>query len=520
LFRLLAILAIYTFGNSSLSQLSAQADSLQTGFKIFYFASGNKSSEGNLLNGKPEGIWKSYYESGQLKSIGKRTNHQLDSTWIFYDIDGNISSSISYKKGKKDGEKLSFEGGRLILEEHFSNDIKTGVERAFHANGVLRRIAQYENAKLHGMVYEYDSTGVLKELKTYENGVILSLRKVNHLDKRGLKQGLWVKLFENRSIYQEMTYKDNMLDGYLKTFDRKGELQKVEKYVNGVLQDDAKELKALKVTKTYYPGAKVKSKGVFDNNQAIGLHLNYDSLGNIIQASIYEQGILLAQGITDFQNRKQGVWKEYYDDGNIKSEGEYEDDLKIKEWKYYYPSGKIEQRGSFLKGKLTGTWRWYFENGRLLREEVYRNGLEDGISLEYGNEGDTLAYGEYLDGEKEGIWLIRSGDILMKGNYQSGQKNGLWQYIFLDGTIRFSGNYTQGFPDGKHSYYHTNGKIQQEGRYKMGKKDGDWRKFDENGLVIFTVTYKDGIEIKYEGVRIKPGFEPEDYAFIVEDTYF
>lgn len=38
------------------------------GFNTFYYPGGVKSSEGNLKNGKPDGYWKSYYESGRLKS--------------------------------------------------------------------------------------------------------------------------------------------------------------------------------------------------------------------------------------------------------------------------------------------------------------------------------------------------------------------------------------------------------------------------------------------------------------------
>jgi len=504
-------------GNSSL--INAQ-DTLYTGLKTFYYPSGKKSSEGKLLNGKPEGIWKNYYENSNLRSVGKRTNHQLDSIWTFYHKEGFISQIITYKDGKKNGVKKSFEDNQLVMEEWFENDVKVGEERTFHANGKLKTISPYKDSKLDGNAFEYDSLGLLQELREYSEGVITRMRKVNRSDKRGLKQGLWVKLFENRKIYQEMTYKDNLLHGYLKTFYPNGELEKVEKYANGILQTDPKELNNVRMAKTYYPGAKVKTMGAFDGDIPVGLHLEYDTLGNIIASTIYEQGYVLAKGLTDAQNKKQGFWQEFYEDGSIKAEGEYLDDLKIKTWNYSYPSGSKEQSGNYVNGKPSGKWLWFYENGDLLREEEYRNGLEDGFAIEYAQNGDTLSFGEYLDGEKEGKWIKQSGVLKMQGTYKFGQKDGKWEYLFADGKKRFSGNYIQGFPEGKHTYYHENGKTQQEGTYRMGKKEGDWRKYNEDGLVIFTVTYKDGIEIKYEGVKIKPGFEPEDYEFIVEDTYF
>ncbi|HQO86279.1 MAG TPA: hypothetical protein PKX84_01370 [Bacteroidia bacterium] len=68
------IAAFFIFFNSN---LFAQTDSTVTnGFKTFYYHNGNKSSEGNFVNGKPEGLWKSYFENGKLKSEGSRHNNK------------------------------------------------------------------------------------------------------------------------------------------------------------------------------------------------------------------------------------------------------------------------------------------------------------------------------------------------------------------------------------------------------------------------------------------------------------
>ena len=58
--------------------------------KQFFYPDGSVSSEGTMVNGKPDGYWKSYYQDGTLKSVGKRTNFQLDSIWCFYDEHGNL----------------------------------------------------------------------------------------------------------------------------------------------------------------------------------------------------------------------------------------------------------------------------------------------------------------------------------------------------------------------------------------------------------------------------------------------
>ena len=82
------------------SQLSVWS---QNEFKVFYYANGQKSSEGYLDQGKPNGYWKNYYDSGILKSEGNRKDFQLDSTWKFFRGDGSLQQSIEYKENLKQG---------------------------------------------------------------------------------------------------------------------------------------------------------------------------------------------------------------------------------------------------------------------------------------------------------------------------------------------------------------------------------------------------------------------------------
>ena len=41
----------------------------------------------------------------------------------------------------------------------------------------------------------------------------------------------------------------------------------------------------------------------------------------------------------------------------------------------------------------------------------------------------------------------------------------------------------------------------------MGKKDGTWKKYDKEGAVLLVSTFENGIEMKIDGVKIKPAFE-------------
>lgn len=56
-------------------------------------------TKGNLKEGKKVGVWKSWYENGNLKLIQTFTNGLLDGNSEYYDRQGNLITSHQYKKG-------------------------------------------------------------------------------------------------------------------------------------------------------------------------------------------------------------------------------------------------------------------------------------------------------------------------------------------------------------------------------------------------------------------------------------
>ena len=73
----------------------------QTEYQTYSYPNGQISSEGTLRDGRPDGLWKTYYESGQLKSVGKRKDFLLDSTWVFFSEAGDTTLMVNYKKDLK-----------------------------------------------------------------------------------------------------------------------------------------------------------------------------------------------------------------------------------------------------------------------------------------------------------------------------------------------------------------------------------------------------------------------------------
>jgi len=87
-------------------------------------------------------------------------------------------------------------------------------------------------------------------------------------------------------------------------------------------------------------------------------------------------------------------------------------------------------------------------------------------------------------------------------------RNGDWKYYYDDGQLSFQGAFIDDNPNGRHSWFWPNGKKKDEGEYLMGMKNGDWIQYNTDGTVFMVISYQNGIEKKYDGVRIKP--EPQE----------
>jgi hypothetical protein len=59
---------------------------------------------GNIKNGRRDGFWESYYESGQLSWKGSYENDCLHGPWEHYYENGQLTFKGNYKAGKEDGE--------------------------------------------------------------------------------------------------------------------------------------------------------------------------------------------------------------------------------------------------------------------------------------------------------------------------------------------------------------------------------------------------------------------------------
>lgn len=506
------------------------------GYNKYYYENGKLSSEGYMKDGKPNGYWKNYFKNGNLKIEGNRKNFVLDSLWKFYDEKGRISKSIYYKDGKKNGKILLFDTAQTIItSENYIEDVKEGIVTNYYKNNVVKSTTPYLKGKPEGIAYEYSIDSNIISISIYKNGILQSFEKINQRDKQNKKQGIWKEFYEDLNVKKEMKFNDDSLDGYVKEYDKTGNLLATKKFNNGKQIFNAPEIANVEIYRDVYDDGTLKYEGVYSDGVEIGTHYKYirkkqcDStlylrddtskvyLNRLVCRNIpvpdsaieYFDGIIIAKGAVDSVRNRKGIWTEYHITGEFKGKGVYKEGKRIGEWEFFYPSGKLEQKGKYdKKGREQGDWKWFYENGKIWREENYVNGKREGALKDYDDEGKIILQGNYIDDKKEGLWIYETGDYKEIGNYSNDEPDSVWKSYYLPSkTKRFEGRFLGGDAVGIHTVYYANGNKMYSGNYTGGMKDGDWKFYDEDNFNYLTINYKNDIEIKWQGQKIKPTYE-------------
>lgn len=509
---------------------------VKNGYNKFYYENGKISSEGTMRDGKPDGYWKNYYDNGKLKIEGNRKNFLLDSTWKFYDVKGRITKSIDYKEGKKNGATIIYDTSQKVVTiENFVNDIKEGQQRNFHKNGKTKSILTFYKGKQEGVAYEYSPDSLITGIMIYKGGILQSYEKINQKDASNKKQGIWKEFYENMEVKKEMKFNDDSLDGYVMEYDKKGNLTSTKKFSNGKQLKRAPEIANVEVFRDVFLDGTLKYEGVYSDGIPIGTHFTYkqkyqcdsslflrDDTSNIYIKKLicrnvpvpdscieYFDGVVVAKGKVDSARNRIGIWTEYHHTGEFKGKGLYKDGNRTGDWEFFYASGKLEQKGKYdKKGRAQGVWKWYYESGALMREELYVNGKREGQLTDYDENGKIILQGLFVDNNMEGTWVYETPDYKEIGVYTNGEPDSLWKSYYMPSKIkRFEGRFSNGEPVGVHTMYYNNGKKMYSGNYVSGMKDGDWRFYDELGTVYLIINYKNDIEIKWQGDKIRPTYE-------------
>ena len=187
--------------------------------------SGRIIYEGGFLDDKPFGEFKYYYDDGGLKAVSKFEKNESISYTVFYHPNGKIMANGKFINEKKDSIWNFYRQSDELL---VSKD-------------------NYFDGKIHG-----------KSISYYPNGIIAEIINYNE----GIKQGAWVKYFQDGSIQLEGNYVNDDIEG---------------KY------------------RIYYPGEILKTLGEYKKSLKHGEWKYYSILKELEKIEIYEDGKIVKQ---------------------------------------------------------------------------------------------------------------------------------------------------------------------------------------------------------------------------------
>jgi len=186
---------------------------------------------------------------------------------------------------------------------------------------------------------------------------------------------------------------------------------------------------------------------------------------------------------------KNGVFTDYYTNGNKKSECEYVNGQKDGTCTEWFENKQQKSSYDFNNGNiLDGKYVSYLEEGQKDTETTYKNGqiilsgkyendklivlLE--LSVELYPNGQKKSEGFIKIGKKEELWTFwyQQGQKKSEGYYKNGNQEGIWVSWFENGEKEFEGNYKNGHEEGQWTTWFENGGKEFEGSYVNGQKDG------------------------------------------------
>ncbi len=269
-----------------------------------------------------------------------------------YEVESNLEKSVNYQyvNGKLHGENVKI---------YYDNNMCTKV----------KSIGNYNNGVLYGKYIEYDENENILILCEYTN--------------EGLLDGIYSK-YVNGKIDYEITYNAGIKDGgktyYYNNYkdindELNGRIQKIEFYKEDKLNGFVTKYDV----KHRVPLYEVEYKNNLRNGKCIIYEYSTSEEGKNGEHKLVHK----IENIYIDDKLYNGEEKHYYDNDNkkIKSKIDCIDGIKFETT--YYENGNIKSEKSYQNEVLHGIAKDYDINGNVIVEEFYNNGKLDGAVVKH-----------------------------------------------------------------------------------------------------------------------------------------
>lgn len=282
---------------------------------------------------------------------------------------------------KKTTYDVPYIEGELLIDPDYRGDYRWGFKMLKDSIYII--YSQNDTGYVQsyfGNSKQFKATPVIKNeieiLKTFNN--IFNEKKSGHFIFKDDKGNLLAR----------GNYKKGKLSGVWKNYDSKGSLvswedfrQDVYKsyYINGNVKEKIKKYKDSTVTEYYNNNSKselsAKTVTIKNDSGHSAIIYDYDKNGSIQS----KHGELTVEKLrtTAKMTRYNGLYYEFYPNGNIKTISEYKfhpEDYRCGIYKEYYPTGNIKLDAHIFNARRVACWTWYNKDGTFWAEWDYKDG--------------------------------------------------------------------------------------------------------------------------------------------------
>ncbi len=129
--------------------------------------------EGNVVNGKPDGLWRTYYQSGNIKSAFTYTKGHVEGVGFFYydDVANTLRAQVTFKDDEPDGlYKEYYDNGARKANILFNEGEKEGDASFYYKTGEIQIKGKFSSNKRQGRWLYYDENGKKIAVERYRHG--------------------------------------------------------------------------------------------------------------------------------------------------------------------------------------------------------------------------------------------------------------------------------------------------------------------------------------------------------------
>ena len=386
---------------------------------------------------------------------------------VFYYPNGVKSSEGYMRDGKPDGYWINYyPDGKKKSEGNRRNFLLDSTWIFYDEHGDTTKKITYYLGKKNGWYYTYYT----RLDSGYKANTIKS--KVLYVD--GKREGPGYFYFPDGKLWRQVQYRNNYIHGQVFEYAPDGRLITIitYRYGNPIESIAINRYDSLGrrqgLWREYYSNGQLKWEATYSHGKLDGYYKEYSEYGALVKYLRYRQGQLIKESAGHVKEEEKGNLRfveEYYKNGKLRHAGAYSDTIPLGIHKYFDTTGRLVKA------------IWYNDVGiKKGQGMVDSAGKKTGLWVLFYETGDTLAIGQYRNDKRTGKWrfFYRNGSLMEQGQYRDGRPDGVWTWFYPDGRLLIKENYASGVLDGPYLELSPQGDTVVKASYVEGSLDGKW----------------------------------------------